>query len=194
VQRIGADGYSGSYRWMNTKSARLLAKAHPVRGNIYFLVKYLDRDLRVPLIETYFCVGQDPPDHSWSFQSAASHQSDRQGIHGLPPEDRRSVDVAVRRKLGASAEARPLDAWVGRMRGGCALIASMALGHGLPSGWPISPRGSGRRLGDRALGRSRAWSRSGRATPRRRFFRLVRFVASRRPNRGGGYEVDPRHQ
>jgi hypothetical protein len=36
------------------------------------MVKYLDRDLLVPLIETYFCVGQDPRDRSWTFQNAAS--------------------------------------------------------------------------------------------------------------------------
>lgn len=44
----------------------------PVSGAIYFLVAYLDRALRVPKIETYFCVGRDAAEKVWYFQRAES--------------------------------------------------------------------------------------------------------------------------
>jgi hypothetical protein len=44
----------------------------PVPGSMYFLVAYLDRDLRVPKIETYFCIGRDPAENVWYFQEAES--------------------------------------------------------------------------------------------------------------------------
>jgi len=40
------------------------------------MVKYLDRDMLVPIIETYFCVGQNVRDRSWSFQDALTCVAD----------------------------------------------------------------------------------------------------------------------
>ena len=37
------------------------------------MVKYIDRDMLIPMIETYFCVGQDSQDQSWSFQDARTY-------------------------------------------------------------------------------------------------------------------------
>jgi hypothetical protein len=42
------------------------------RGAIYFLVAYLDRALRIPRIETYFCVVHDAAEKVWYFQGAES--------------------------------------------------------------------------------------------------------------------------
>jgi hypothetical protein len=48
----------------------------PQPGNVYFLVAYLDKDLRIPHISTYLCVGKG--DRAWYFQEAMSVQQ-----HGL---------------------------------------------------------------------------------------------------------------
>jgi hypothetical protein len=47
-------------------------KSLPTPGAIYFLVAYLDRALRIPKIETYFCVGRDAAEKAWYFQQAES--------------------------------------------------------------------------------------------------------------------------
>ena len=44
----------------------------PIPGAIYFLVAYLDRALRIPKIETYFCVGHNAAEKAWYFQEAES--------------------------------------------------------------------------------------------------------------------------
>ena len=46
----------------------------PQRGQIYFLVAYLDRALRIPDISTYACIGKREND--WYFQEAASYEKD----------------------------------------------------------------------------------------------------------------------
>jgi hypothetical protein len=44
----------------------------PTPGAMYFLIAYLDRELRIPRIETYFCVGRDATEKVWYFQGAES--------------------------------------------------------------------------------------------------------------------------
>lgn len=46
----------------------------PERGQIYFLVAYLDRALRIPHISTYACVGRH--DGAWYFQEAVSFKKE----------------------------------------------------------------------------------------------------------------------
>ena len=48
----------------------------PTRSATYFLVAYLDRDMRIPKIETYICVGQDLSNGDWYFQTAESFAKD----------------------------------------------------------------------------------------------------------------------